>query len=231
MHTRDFLPLIRFNPRVLAGGRDERGTAGHTPRGVSIHASSREDATYQIDVCEALGGFNPRVLAGGRDYVAERIVELEQVSIHASSREDATCNRERVRVYLYVSIHASSREDATSVSLSVGAIPEFQSTRPRGRTRRPASLSLRYWSQFQSTRPRGRTRQVCRNGNAVSKCFNPRVLAGGRDQFAFETHLPYAVSIHASSREDATQRGIHSHFGNGFQSTRPRGRTRLRCLL
>ena len=79
-----------FNPRVLAGGRDIASPPLQTAAGVSIHASSREDATRRIrrDFClvvvsihassredatstgfsdsEALR-FNPRVLAGGRD--------------------------------------------------------------------------------------------------------------------------------------------------------------------
>ena len=57
---------------------------------VSIHASSREDAT---GVCDRNGGqrrFNPRVLAGGRDSRLHRIPAGLAVSIHASSREDAT---------------------------------------------------------------------------------------------------------------------------------------------
>ena len=81
--------------------------------------------------------------------------------------------------------------------------------------------------KFQSTRPRGRTRQGY-NGNELQQtCFNPRVLAGGRDwrkvvgdmsTYMFQStrprgrtrHAPdddvfgYQVSIHASSREDAT---------------------------
>ena len=36
------------------------------------------------------------------------------------------------------------------------------------------------------------------------KCFNPRVLAGGRDQEYLGNYLNLPVSIHASSREDAT---------------------------
>ena len=34
---------------------------------VSIHASSREDATRLFITADRLSGFNPRVLAGGRD--------------------------------------------------------------------------------------------------------------------------------------------------------------------
>ena len=79
-----------FNPRVLAGGRDQtlnfKNSIGEfqstRPRGrtrpehisnacscqtVSIHASSREDATIQAPEGGWQYGFNPRVLAGGRD--------------------------------------------------------------------------------------------------------------------------------------------------------------------
>ena len=58
--------------------------------------------------------------------------------------------------------------------------------------------------------------------------FNPRVLAGGRDfQLSPKAfHIP--VSIHASSREDATPLIELTILAAVFQSTRPRGRTRLR---
>ena len=60
--------------------------------------------------------------------------------------------------------------------------------------------------KFQSTRPRGRTRPYsCLIYNDVL-CFNPRVLAGGRDFVQYLLPLYIEVSIHASSREDATAR-------------------------
>ena len=129
---------------------------------VSIHASSREDATTEIGYTMSIRGFNPRVLAGGRD----------------SSPMFA-----RVPIV-------------------------FQSTRPRGRTR-PINLCI--WIPNIS--------------------FNPRVLAGGRDMFSglegvvfslFQStrprgrtrrlerllDTPCRVSIHASSREDATHHPV-----------------------
>ena len=57
-----------------------------------------------------------------------------------------------------VSIHASSREDATKVILFSKTLHVFQSTRPRGRTRPQNVVTL-----------------------TLIFCFNPRVLAGGRD--------------------------------------------------
>ena len=57
-----------FNPRVLAGGRDILTLPRIVNLLVSIHASSREDATP--DKC--------------------RFRRVRLVSIHASSREDAT---------------------------------------------------------------------------------------------------------------------------------------------
>ena len=57
-----------------------------------------------------------------------------------------------------VSIHASSREDAT----------------------RHIQL-FRYLLEFQSTRPRGRTRHLTCDHKKKYQSFNPRVLAGGRD--------------------------------------------------
>ena len=78
--------------------------------------------------------------------------------------------------------------------------------------------------------------------------FNPRVLAGGRDIFTDMTFFPFlfqstrprgrtrhvdnykrcnhSVSIHASSREDATILPESFFTSMQFQSTRPRGRTR-----
>ena len=62
--------------------------------------------------------------------------------------------------------------------------------------------------RFQSTRPRGRTRRL-------------ELLSIPCDR----------VSIHASSREDATLRDNLLYIANWFQSTRPRGRTRLPSTL
>ena len=171
---------------------------------VSIHASSREDATWRLSVKEAEAGFqstrprgrtrhklavlirmlesfnprvlaggrdiilfslkiikicfNPRVLAGGRDMLHDSCAESHRVSIHASSREDATTVRAIRAVRNRVSIHASSREDATG---------KFWNSRRQ--------------KKFQSTRPRGRTRHAERDKRKDERCFNPRVLAGGRD--------------------------------------------------
>ena len=189
-----------FNPRVLAGGRDKSPTGkilhprfqSTRPRGrtrqshvksaleyyhVSIHASSREDATTTPHRTRFFMSFNPRVLAGGRDFPGLNWTDLIDVSIHASSREDAT----RLLIRLKLSVR-------------------FQSTRP------PATMVDKYpfyLMLFQSTRPRGRTRHV-----ADDEVFG------------------YQVSIHASSREDATRFIIFITRTRRFQSTRPRGRTR-----
>ena len=192
-----------FNPRVLAGGRDQGGELSGgvpplfqatRPRGrtrqsnlsllllysVSIHASSREDATEQCKFAFFILCFNPRVLAGGRDHEHHAHKVFVSVSIHASSREDATIAGSRHRsgvgfnprvlaggrdggvfkdvMPVVVSIHASSREDATSVLRLLLLILRFN---PRvlagGRDNFDA---IRYSSYL---------------------CFNPRVLAGGRD--------------------------------------------------
>ena len=126
--------------------------------------------------------FNPRVLAGGRDMIILRLVCLGRISIHASSREDATLKSISGECLIDISIHASSREDATQGNAQSSSGDQFQSTRPRGRTRRRllivaavASISIHASSRedattsqskminktgFQSTRPRGRTRQT-----------------------------------------------------------------------
>ena len=151
--------------------------------GVSIHASSREDATfrrvYGIIRC---AGFNPRVLAGGRDSGAVFVVTGEFVSIHASSREDAT---------LIVS-NVTHDGDSFNPRVLAGGRDVFSRT------------AMKVKSKFQSTRPRGRTRLI---GNAHNITYGK-------------------VSIHASSREDATLEPRNRFFLFVFQSTRPRGRTR-----
>ena len=172
---------------------------------VSIHASSREDATSRFPLIRARRCFNPRVLAGGRDVLLAITALQRAVSIHASSREDATIHQYLIKSSISfnprvlaggrdsgirkywgdwaVSIHASSREDATNPPVSRVIAVQFQSTRPRGRTR----LYGGYTSDYQSV-----------------------------------------VSIHASSREDATSSPAFTLVPIVFQSTRPRGRTRLR---
>ena len=102
-----------------------------------------------------------------------------------------------------VSIHASSREDATTLVIDGEVFIRFQSTRPRGRTRLPVF-----------------------SGTKISYCFNPRVLAGGRDADCIAKRIKRSVSIHASSREDATRLDYMHDATEQFQSTRPRGRTR-----
>ena len=193
----------RFNPRVLAGGRDNATDDEVFGFQVSIHASSREDATRLIHRCWRRLKFQSTRPRGRTRLIKFAYCIVDRVSIHASSREDATAlahlgeqavlfqstrPRGRTRHEIdhsklekIVSIHASSREDATTMRpmyrMSSGFNPrvlaggrdilnleevkneEFQSTRPRGRTRHPQSLDVWHLSQFQSTRPRGRTRR------------------------------------------------------------------------
>ncbi len=146
-----------FNPRVLAGGRDSVSMSKRIFTVVSIHASSREDATSSKMINKTRNRFNPRVLAGGRDNVS--------YNKHRGHLFQSTRPRGRTRLRLdavyalfVVSIHASSREDATRCRFRPLLRGAFQSTRPRGRTRQPAD-----------------------NETGCHPCFNPRVLAGGRD--------------------------------------------------
>ena len=105
----------RFQSTRPRGRTRQPGKASEVDYRVSIHASSREDATLRHHKSEAETRFNPRVLAGGRDYIAECASYAESVSIHASSREDATNSKRAWNEPCIVSIHASSREDATSI--------------------------------------------------------------------------------------------------------------------
>ena len=67
-------------------------------------------------------------------------------------------------------------------------------------------LMMRFLAiKFQSTRPRGRTRHGHHVHTIFGFGFNPRVLAGGRDKPPQELRRVILVSIHASSREDATK--------------------------
>ena len=174
---------MSFNPRVLAGGRDRRQKPIRLGAAVSIHASSREDATRRNRRPRAAGaGFNPRVLAGGRD-----------------SSQTYQSHRQK-----------------------------FQSTRPRGRTRLICRLIPVIKMMFQSTRPRGRTRHVRADLTYQQGLFqSTRPRGRTRPAFGMERQSQRPVSIHASSREDATDGNRACHTSNPFQSTRPRGRTRL----
>ena len=136
---------------------------------VSIHASSREDATVKILITMLTSSFNPRVLAGGRDYFL--------------------CNPSR---FLQVSIHASSREDATLLRLLIRLMPSFN---PR---------VLAGGRDFKT----GIRRKIVTS-------FNPRVLAGGRDFAILTDYHEDKVSIHASSREDATRQNLHQQSRSG----------------
>ena len=185
------------------------------PCGVSIHASSREDATTVASKSASQLCFNPRVLAGGRDAAAIEIVHC--------AKFQSTRPRGRTRLfnlltahYLYVSIHASSREDATNVIFNTPSVPVFQSTRPRGRTRLPHRRPIVSTPCFN---PRvlagGRDRIRCRI-HSKTACFNPRVLAGGRDDLCRNSRVIALVSIHASSREDATDARIRRKMISSF---------------
>ena len=172
-----------FNPCVLAGGRD------HTPRyrkshklfqstrphgrtrqinhdkleaiKVSIHASSREDATFLFMATPFLSvfqsthphgrtrqmrthngresiGFNPRVLTGGRDKIFQLPAIFE----------------------LFQSTRPHGRTRLAFIFYQQGGV-RFQSTRPHGRTRLAPNRSHRTAEGFQSTRPHGRTRLLC----------------------------------------------------------------------
>ena len=169
---------------------------------VSIHASSREDATSDTRTSAPDIRFNPRVLAGGRDFV---------FTLQRGGRQSFNPR-----------VLAGGRDDRTS---RAGPTERFQSTRPRGRTRRRrksrpradhvsihassredatySAPSIVTDSTFQSTRPRGRTRHGIKG--ISTDC---------------------SVSIHASSREDATSALCFIRTFLRFQSTRPRGRTR-----
>ena len=158
-----------------------------------------------------------------------KIIACASVSIHASSREDATCYVVIMPLAWLVSIHASSREDATFRVLND---PADQGFNPRvlagGR-----DIQVKWTTGhdgFQSTRPRGRTRLSLPTLSGVWPCFNPRVLAGGRDKSDYPHQRGILVSIHASSREDATIFPVAPKGYTAFQSTRPRGRTRRHRL-
>ena len=127
--------------------------------------------------------FNPRVLAGGRD--------LQSGAQLALATFQSTRPRGRTRLtpdYFkfyrsYVSIHASSREDATTGITLVKFLNLFQSTRPRGRTRRNRHAFHTFDKVSIHASSREDATVITRWFPAIS-CFNPRVLAGGRDPLA-----------------------------------------------
>ena len=92
-------------------------------------------------------------------------------------------------------------------------------------------LRVKSWivksSGVQSPRPRGRTRLQMRDMIVNQFCFNPRVLAGGRDRNGKRRLRRMGVSIPASSREDATRVcRICGAPAMPFQSPCPRVMTR-----
>ena len=103
-----------------------------------------------------------------------------------------------------VSIHASSREDATRQHWIPVQTQKFQSTRPRGRTRHFVSASALSDTCFNPRVLAGGRDAIRLIFELAGSSFNPRVLAGGRDPTPVLLTGATAVSIHASSREDAT---------------------------
>ena len=147
--------------------------------GVSIHASSREDATIRRNLLLMDWCFNPRVLAGGRDQIGGKIMgnfEFQSTRPRGRTRLPGLINR----LIKKVSIHASSREDATSRFPLIRARRCFN-PRVLAGGRDYTSISYKVKHKFQSTRPRGRTRLGHPEILGRLGGFNPRVLAGGRD--------------------------------------------------
>ena len=150
---------------------------------VSIHASSREDATLFPAHFRRTSQFQstrPR----GRTRLASEMLDSAKllVSIHASSREDATfCQDSPIPLNRFNPRVLAGGRDFTQFKGTSCVL--FQSTRPRGRTRPETQTHGRFQSLFQSTRPRGRTRLLCVLLKTSCASFNPRVLAGGRDCF------------------------------------------------
>ena len=200
-----FSTITGFNPRVLAGGRDFKNFTSVMLVVVSIHASSREDATLSSIACIAARVFQSTRPRGRTRQLANLPVSSSKVSIHASSREDATHLPPNPGYKNDVSIHASSREDATCACR-----PDL-----------PAGLvSIHASSREDAT-------CLWHGAPEPAPSFNPRVLAGGRDSIPRHFQHEIHVSIHASSREDATLLKNDQQDQEPFQSTRPRGRTRL----
>ena len=218
------------------------------PLPVSIHASSREDATQHGNtfmnsaefqstrprgrtrpgktsppICPI--SFNPRVLAGGRD--GSLGIPLQSCKFQSTRPRGRTRPRLDVAFLIFlVSIHASSREDATGSSVTIDGdnnVSIHASSREDATTRYQSYLHIR---MFQSTRPRGRTRQL---NDTLQAYMEVSIHASSREDatgFRLMISASSAVSIHASSREDATRWLWKSMKSAGFQSTRPRGRTR-----
>ena len=221
-------PQMRFNPRVLAGGRDILRFIvlarlmmfqSTRPRGrtrlmgsESIEVQHWFQSTrprgrtrpVHRDAQAPANSFNPRVLAGGRDIDETKYHAMLDVSIHASSREDATVALASARDLTAVSIHASSREDATRVQSPPSACLE---------------VSIHASSREDATW----------NSCVVSFLKLVSIHASSREDATSDRQTMigrYPVSIHASSREDATPNAEYQLEESWFQSTRPRGRTR-----
>jgi len=173
---------------------------------VSIRAPSGEDATHP---CVALSC--QRVFQSARPRVRTRRGAQQQpergraVSIRAPSGEDATVRPQVQHHDSSVSIRAPSGEDATrGIMRTMPGSPEFQSARPRVRTRPEPKSKGGHGLPFQSARPRVRTRQPTPSREGMAE----------------------RVSIRAPSGEDATRFTFAGITRTVFQSARPRVRTR-----
>jgi len=168
------------------------------PFHVSIHASVREATAKFLASHRRLLCFNPRLRAGGDPQ------GLGARKRYSKFQSTPPCGRRPLLVHelrpcVTVSIHASVRE-ATTATPGSGDTRVFQSTPPCGRRR---------------TRSRPLTRRT--------RCFNPRLRAGG-DLARLHASIAEHVSIHASVRE-ATMRAPGLNVSPiAFQSTPPCGR-------
>ena len=148
-------------------------------------------------------GFNPRVLAGGRDFTFLPIIILLtgfNPRVLAGGRDLYPRRFPTVFSSFNPRVLAGGRDDFRIP----GQIPH----------------------QFQSTRPRGRTRHITQGGPSDKESFNPRVLAGGRDLESFDR---FTVGKFQSTRPRGRTRPPPRYscpVVTMFQSTRPRGRTR-----
>ena len=147
---------------------------------VSIHASSREDATTPLAIEKAISCFNPRVLTGGRDKIFQlpAIFELFQstrphgrtrpvpiYNINPGASRVLTGGRDKFHwrsAYRnrFQSTRPHGRTRLAFIFYQQGGV-RFQSTRPHGRTRLAPNRSNRTAVGFQPTRPPGRTRLLC----------------------------------------------------------------------
>ena len=201
LHSPPAAIAANFNPRAHTG----RDAGAAVFAGAVVYFNPRAHTGRDQDGADQdtrANDFNPRAHTG-RDYIQ---TASDQLIKHFNPRAHTGRDLCTPQAHLYssISIHAPTR-GATS------------------RRRRILPLSL-----FQSTRPHGARRRA-RVHQKEYRHFNPRAHTG-RDVHFHPLQCLQRISIHAPTR-GATPYPCGSAILSSFQSTRPHGARRSKCIV